>query len=294
MVHDIPCFDLPPPPPPKDTNYPEATLLERVRGNRTLKARKKINISLPLEVLTAEEKQQSNVSPVESQGNVGDISYTFVNHGKRPSLRLEVSTSRPQSVVRDASATDRPMHTPKEQGSNSTVHCRFCGCDLLSDSDLCIHLERCGCGHVQYSTSGMVAAKMSSSHPSDANFAYCCPASKYLISPMSLMSTPTSMFGTINTPVDFEFSPISPRKKSRYPSMTKIPEDLPRHERYTSISRSRSTRVIESQKSLTPNICSGEDSLKYDGRDSVESDASSVYSQDYHIDSPPVEAYKHE
>jgi hypothetical protein len=294
MVHDIPCFDLPPPPPPKDTNYPEATLVERVRWNRTLKARKKINISSPLEVLTTEDRQQSNFAPVESQGNERDISYKFVNHGKRPSLRLEVSTVRPQYIVHDSSATGPSTQVPKEQGGKSTIHCRFCTCNLLSDGDLCIHLERCGCGNVQYSTSGMVAAKMSSAQLSDADFAYCCPASKYLISPISFMSTPTSMFGISNTPVDFEFSPISPRKNSKYPSMKKIPEDLPSHERYTPISRSRSTHAIASQKSWSPNIYSGEESSKYDESFSVESDASSVYSQDDHIDGPTVEAYKHE
>jgi hypothetical protein len=293
MVHDIPCFDLPPL--PKETTYPEASLMERVRWNRTLKAGKKLNISLPLELLTADDNERNNTTPTESPGNDANIGYKFVNHGKRPSLRLEVLTLRAHHIVRDASATtDSSTQPQKAHNSTPTIHCRFCPCDLPSDGKLCEHLERCGCGIVQFSTSGIVATKMSTSHPTDADFSYCCPASTHLISPTSFVSTPTSMLGPSNTPIDFEFSPASPRKKFRYPSMKKIPEDLPCHERYAPISRSRSTRVIASQKTWSPKFSAGEERWKDDNGASVESDASSVYSQDDHIDSPSVRTYRHE
>ena len=74
-----------------------------------------------------------------------------------------------------------------------------------------------------------------------------------------------------------EPSPLSPRGRPRYPGVTKIPQDLPCHQRYVPLTRSRSTRALESQMSPTVTQGMDEDHLDQDG---TWSDSSSVYSQE--------------
>jgi hypothetical protein len=69
-----------------------------------------------------------------------------------------------------------------------------------------------------------------------------------------------------------------------YPSMKKIPGDLPCHERYTALSRSRSTRALKSQKVWPVSWTTGDDSfaMRDDNVEdiiSLRSSGSSVYSQ---------------
>lgn len=73
-------------------------------------------------------------------------------------------------------------------------------------------------------------------------------------------------------------SPISARRV-QYPSMRKIPEDLPCHERYTALSRSRSTRAIISQNVWTAESGAGDEGADKDERE-YPSEASSMYSRD--------------
>jgi hypothetical protein len=82
---------------------------------------------------------------------------------------------------------------------------------------------------------------------------------------------------TNNPFVEPESSPLSPRGRPRYPGVTKIPEDLPCHQRYIPLTRSRSTRVLESQMSRTVTQGTDEDNMNEDG---AWSDSSSVYSQE--------------
>jgi hypothetical protein len=93
------------------------------------------------------------------------------------------------------------------------------------------------------------------------------------VSPSFKMSTtrPNNPF------VESEPSPLSPRGRARYPGVTKIPEDLPCHRRYTPLSRSRSTRALESQ--MSPTVAQGMDKDHPDD-DGTWSDSSSVYSQE--------------
>lgn len=85
-------------------------------------------------------------------------------------------------------------------------------------------------------------------------------------------------------------SPVSPRGKMMYPGFTGIPGDLPCHERYVPLSRSRSTHILEAQRGASP--VTGDEA---DGEDDVDadegwSDASSVYSQDSIADVEPLRA----
>lgn len=65
-----------------------------------------------------------------------------------------------------------------------------------------------------------------------------------------------------------------------YPSMKKIPGDLPCHERYIALSRSRSTRALKSQKVWPVSWTTGDDSFAMrDDIISLKSSKSSVYSQ---------------
>lgn len=74
-----------------------------------------------------------------------------------------------------------------------------------------------------------------------------------------------------------EPSPLSPQGRPRYPGVTKIPEDLPCHQRYVPLSRSRSTRVLASQ--MSPSVIQQVDK-DYQDEDATWSDSSSVYSQE--------------
>jgi len=64
--------------------------------------------------------------------------------------------------------------------------------------------------------------------------------------------------------------------------MKKIPEDLPCHERYTALSRSRSTRALVSQKVWTEDSGAGYEGAEVNDGQQCASDASSVYSQEEH------------
>jgi hypothetical protein len=74
-------------------------------------------------------------------------------------------------------------------------------------------------------------------------------------------------------------SDMSLNGKTRYPGVTKIPEDLPCHHRYKPLIQSRSTHVLESQKTWSPPSSISVQKKDAD-EDSEWSDASSVYSQE--------------
>jgi len=75
-------------------------------------------------------------------------------------------------------------------------------------------------------------------------------------------------------------SPVSPSGKTMYPGFKGIPEDLPVHERYVPLSRSRSTHVLEAQRRDSPRT-GHEADLEDDVQpDEGWSDTSSVYSQE--------------
>lgn len=81
-------------------------------------------------------------------------------------------------------------------------------------------------------------------------------------------------------PFDSTLSPISSKGKVRYPGVTKIPEDLPCHERYIPLTRSRSTRVLQSQNTQhSPVAGSATDDDDMEA-DEGWSDSSSIYSQE--------------
>jgi hypothetical protein len=88
-------------------------------------------------------------------------------------------------------------------------------------------------------------------------------------------SNPTA--DPIDMPLD---TSTSPRGRSRYPGVTKIPEDLPCHQCYLPLSRSRSARILESQKTWSPSLSQTEEPPVAEGIGPEWSDSSSVYSQD--------------
>jgi hypothetical protein len=201
----------------------------------------------------------------------------------KPPLQVDVTNLKRQYTVRDASPPPpAPTHNFNPTTSNSRsdpnyIYCRFCPGNIPVNGDLCVHLEKCGCGNIQFTPRGVVAAKMSKTYPTDPDFAYCCPSSAYIPSPVSAESTST--FGQHKeTEMSPAVSPISARRV-QYPSMRKIPEDLPCHERYTALSRSRSTSAIISQ-----NVWTADSGAGYEGADKDEreypSEASSIYSRD--------------
>ena len=75
-------------------------------------------------------------------------------------------------------------------------------------------------------------------------------------------------------------SPVSPRGKTIYPGFKGIPTDLPVHERYIPLSRSRSTHVLQAQRGDSPWTGDAADLEDYAQADEGWSDASSVYSQE--------------
>jgi hypothetical protein len=72
-------------------------------------------------------------------------------------------------------------------------------------------------------------------------------------------------------------SDVSLKGKTRHPGVMRIPEDLPCHQRYKPLSQSRSTHVLEAQKTWSPPSST---STQKKDTDEDWSDASSVYSQE--------------
>jgi hypothetical protein len=110
--------------------------------------------------------------------------------------------------------------------------------------------------------------------PQSVHFEFVTSATQYTvrdISPLIKSSTGKMEYDP------FEESEPSPRAKSRYPGMTKIPDDLPCHERYIPLTRSRSTRVLESQKARSLAASAATDENE---EEDVWSDSSSIYSQE--------------
>ena len=237
-----------------------------------------MEISLPINLLTFEETQTKRVSAYDEAAKFVDIGYITA----KPPLQVDVTNLKRQHTVRDASprltATTHTVNPIASKLGSDTdyVYCRFCPGNIPVNGTLCVHLERCGCGNIQFTPRGIVAAKMSKAYPTDPDFAYCCPSSSYLPSPIS--AEPTS---TYELRKETELSPSvssASTRRVQYPSMRKIPEDLPCHERYTALSRSRSTRAIISQK-----VWAADSETRYDGEDEGQeypSESSSVYSQD--------------
>jgi len=75
-------------------------------------------------------------------------------------------------------------------------------------------------------------------------------------------------------------SPVSPKAKTIYPGFKGIPTDLPVHERYVALSRSRSTHVLEARWRDSPRTVHGADLEDDVQTDEGWSDTSSVYSQE--------------
>jgi hypothetical protein len=253
FVHDIPCFDLPLS--PSSSNYMEASLLERAKWNRSLKARTPLNISLPINLISFEESPvfESKPKPIEKDEK-------FVRPMKRDTkqpFRLEVVTLRSQCVGKDIFPVFNSLDARRATSQENQIICRFCPRNLPHDEDLCVHLQRCTCGSIQFTSAGIVASKMSDPHPTDDNFSHFCAPS---------------------TDVTTDNLDTLPRKgKSRYPSMTKIPEDLPCHERYIPCPR-QSIRVLRSQNSPSTNVAQVQE--ERDCKGDAASDSSSIYSQD--------------
>ena len=221
MVHNIPCFDLPVTQKVTATNYAEASLLDRVMLNKSLREKRQIHISSPIH-LWPEDNAESDTpppAPIEK-----DEKY---KSPVRP--RLDMVSVRGQHTVRDL---ETPLVPDSVEYDNPYS-------EWTNDGS-------------QYSTSLSI-------------FENSAPSSATAADSASVESD------------DPEYIPVSWRGKQRRPGVTKIPEDLPCHERYVPLKSSRSTHVLTSQKTLSP--CASE-LPQGDEEQSEWSDCSSVYSQD--------------
>jgi hypothetical protein len=240
-----------------------------------------MEISLPINLLTFEETQEKRDSAYDQVAKYVDIGY--ITPKPTAALRVDMTDLKRQHTVRDASpATEdaRGFRPRKPVLSASYVYCRFCSDEIPVNGDLCGHLERCGCGNIQFTHRGVVACKMSKAHPTDSDFAYCCPSSDITSIPSS--AEPSATNASSGVTVDTEIPSMVSGRKVQYPSMKKIPEDLPCHERYTALSRSRSTRALVSQKVWTEDSGAGYEGAEVNDGQQCASDASSVYSQEEH------------
>jgi hypothetical protein len=274
-----------------------------------------MNISLPIHLLTIEEMETLGTAPPPPPPKPTDMGMVVAKRNVRPPLRIKVDDPPHRPTVQDLSP--RVRSSRRKPVEREFIHCRFCPCDLPVNSNLCEHFERCACGRIQYSYVGLVESD-TLPHRNDAEFSYCCPAPAFL-TPRSSESSTERLFNSsiekpFNSSTERSFnivsavpSPLSLRGKVVYPSMRKIPADLPCHERYTALSRSRSTKALESQKVWPVSWTVGddrfatkanagdddawEDDVKDDDARSVKSSGSSVYSQE--SDETPVSEWEY-
>lgn len=177
-----------------------------------------------------------------------------------------ISPSKPpEPVPKDEkylrSATAK--RTPVEEYPNSNI-CRHCFQEI--QDPLCIHFEKCSCGNIQYSMFGVLAAEENGSHPVDDTFSYCCPP-----------ESPKDSRSSFDSPVSDDSNSL--RFQVRESLITKIPNDLPCHEAYKPIDRSRSYRQIQAQYARIQSPISPRTTTPEEDAGSVRSDRSSIYSQ---------------
>ena len=106
-----------------------------------------------------------------------------------PELKI---ISPPVQDTKDVIDTDDIPKTPPN--SPALIHCRFCNRDMSPHGKLCTHLEKCPCGHIQFTPAGEAARKVESLHPHDAKYDVCCkpdeePASRSQRNALSKVSS---------------------------------------------------------------------------------------------------------
>jgi hypothetical protein len=99
---------------------------------------------------------------------------------KEIDITIQTPSEHTHDHGHDVVDTDDIPRTPPN--SPALIHCRFCNRDMDPQSKLCTHLERCPCGHIQFTEAGEAARRIESLHPHDARYNPCCKPGQPLAS----------------------------------------------------------------------------------------------------------------